>query len=365
VREILQNGLDREMECKRTGDEPADMMAQGRLSVKYAAKARTLVIASEDTTIARNTLILGVTKKDGRSVIGQYGEGYKLALAVLLRLGKKVEISNGAERWLPKIIHSARFESDVIAVDVEPGPADNVDLVFALGGIAPAEWREICKKTLRLQDPKYPRYQTSYGQVLTGEGHERQVFVGGLHICTMPERKGWLHGYNFNPGVLSIDRDRRMVCDWEVELNASRMFKETDDVDALVKLIEAQSREVADLYGYGNATETTKNAAKRVFDNFTAKHGITAVPATDSEERGQLEKQYSGAKVVVVGKIVAEACQASVGWKAYIGGFTLRTIKEPVVYLREWAEEHRGDMSPRLFKEFEDGVIRMAQSWKA
>ena len=69
LREIVQNGIDRENETK----------GESKMSIIYDPIQLQLVIGNPGTSLHKRTLLLGETTKDGKSTIGKYGEGYKLA----------------------------------------------------------------------------------------------------------------------------------------------------------------------------------------------------------------------------------------------------------------------------------------------
>jgi hypothetical protein len=355
VREILQNGLD---------EQAAD--SAHKMDVTYNARNKILVVISRGITIARNTLLLGVTGKGAGGRIGQYGEGYKLAMLVLLRGGKSIEIVNGAEWWIPSIVKSAAFGAEVLRVRIVKGPKDNQDFVFSVAGVTPAEWKSIRKKCLALTGP-HKKYLTDEGEVLIDEGHERSMFVGGLHICTLPNQDGhrWVHGFNFNPGEIRLDRDRRMVNEWEVEYKAAKMFSQVDDAPALAKLIEAGANDVKDLLDYGYADgEHVKGASALVLDSFVTNNGDDALPADDKSAAEEMRAMYRGAKIVVVGALVAKACRAAPGYQAILDRFERREIETPTTILKRWLEEHRDDLPVRLQDAFDDDLIGRSMDWR-
>ena len=83
VRELLQNAIDAD-KCGYKKD------------VLYNKESNLLTIVSTGVTLPVSSLVLGCSTKDeNESLIGKYGEGYKLALVVLLRKGYIINICNG------------------------------------------------------------------------------------------------------------------------------------------------------------------------------------------------------------------------------------------------------------------------------
>ena len=75
--------------------------------------------------------MLGCSSKgsiDG--MIGKFGEGYKLALIVLLRKGFKVDIINADEEWKPRFANSEKFDTQVLTIDVKSLSTENEDCIL-------------------------------------------------------------------------------------------------------------------------------------------------------------------------------------------------------------------------------------------
>jgi hypothetical protein len=356
ARELLQNGIDREVSTG--GASP--------MRVKYSENAGVLTVTSEDTVIERRTLVLGSTDKDGQTTLGKYGEGYKLALVVLLRLGKKVQIANGSEMWTPRVAHSEAFGMNLVRVDIEPTSKENRDLVFSVGGVSLHEWRVIRKRTLKLSQ-NYKCYKTTKGSVLMGPEHERMIYVGGLYICTLPKNGShqWVHGFDFNPGEVSLDRDRRMIAEWEVEYNAAQMFHEVDDEEKVANMIEAGNRDVVDYFRI--SSEKSAGVASVMMQNFTQKYGEGALPAEDEDNAEELRRAYPKAKVVVVGPNIAQGVRQAPQFPKYLEGFEHLAPRDtsPWAMMVAWLDEHRAEIQEDVVKSFEDDLLTLAMKWRA
>lgn len=99
IREIIQNAIDQSVD-----DDGYD--------ISYHRSDNCLVISTKDGALKRSSLLLGnTTKSNNEDTIGQFGEGYKLALLVLARDGKRTIIENpGAEEiWTPAIVKSRKW----------------------------------------------------------------------------------------------------------------------------------------------------------------------------------------------------------------------------------------------------------------
>lgn len=111
VREFLQNAKDaedigHEMWVTYTG---GGKKAGGKLHV-----------VNKGVAFGREALVLGGTTKDADPrQRGQFGEGFKLASAVLVDHGCPVTIENGNEIWVPRLGTSERFGgAQILLVDV-------------------------------------------------------------------------------------------------------------------------------------------------------------------------------------------------------------------------------------------------------
>src|SRR5258708_26276899 len=83
VREIFQNALDEQTRDPRCV-----------AGIKY--ENGILRITSANTILNPKSLLLGATTKaDDKNQRGKYGEGYKLAALVLVRMGYSVSIQTG------------------------------------------------------------------------------------------------------------------------------------------------------------------------------------------------------------------------------------------------------------------------------
>lgn len=101
IREFFQNSIDEE-----TRD------ASNKMFFDYDAENRTVRIGNKHSELDIKTLLFGVTTKSGdKEMIGNHGEGYKIATVVLLRLGKTVVFQNYCRReiWRPRLVNSKRY----------------------------------------------------------------------------------------------------------------------------------------------------------------------------------------------------------------------------------------------------------------
>lgn len=211
VRELLQNAIDQ---------HHAD--AQSGVVFAYSPHIERLTIGTTNAFLTPKTLLLGETDKaEDAGAIGEFGEGYKLAILVLLRLQMDVTIRNGAETWVAKLERSEEYGAHVLTVErfVSGDPSDGV--YFDIDGFPKHMFDEVAENYA-------PGLAIDY--ILTEEHLRRRVFVGGLFVCLIEELT---YGYNFSPKNLRLDRDRMTAKTFDVSCATSRLWDKSGDDEAL------------------------------------------------------------------------------------------------------------------------------------
>lgn len=179
IREFFQNSIDEETR------DPGNKMF-----FDYDEKEEVIRIGNKHSDLDIKTLLFGVTTKNkDSSMIGNYGEGYKIATVVLLRLGKSIVFKNYCRReiWRPRLVKSRRYGGVLVPtffVDTEAiwNKVPEHSLIIEVGGVTQEEYENVKSCNLHLQD-SYSHRDTSYGSVLDGEENKGRIFVGGLYIC--------------------------------------------------------------------------------------------------------------------------------------------------------------------------------------
>lgn len=197
IRELLQNAKD----------------SDGVENINIDETNGTIIIANKNTSIPSSTLLLGNTsKKDDLNKIGQFGEGYKLAILVLLRDGKDIIIHNGNKIWEPSFEYSETFECEVLCINEQDGSGN--DLIFEISNFNNLEIENLKNEFLGLNNQKYNSITTSYGEILTDADYKGKIFVDGLPVY---QDKNFEYGYNFKPCYVSLDRDRKSINIYELK----------------------------------------------------------------------------------------------------------------------------------------------------
>jgi hypothetical protein len=252
IRELLQNAFDQR-----------DLDPNCVVTFSHNPLEETVTIGTSTGRLSPQSLLLGISSKSkDRALRGQFGEGYKLAMLVLVRSGHDVRLYNGPELWLPRIKFSESYGCDVLTIEAANigGPADGVK--FMVTGISTEEWMAISQKV----NPN----QTSDTILDENKG---DVFVGGLYVTTLPE----LHkGYAFSPKSLTLDRDRGMVSNFDVRYATSKLWthREKVDPDSVYKMLETDAPDVQYVDCHASSTSTITKSA---YAFYTSKYG-NAVP---------------------------------------------------------------------------------------
>lgn len=188
IRELIQNAYDEKNEDIEFG--------KGYIT-----------ISNRGVSIPSSTLALGAsTKRDDIDKVGCYGEGFKLAILVLLREGYDVNITNGNKIWSPSFEYSELFETEVLCIEETEGNGDS--LTFEISGIPQSTIDDLQNEFIGINNESYSSISTMYGEILTDEKYKGKMFVNGLPI--MSDGK-FDFGYNFKPEYVSLDRDRKSI----------------------------------------------------------------------------------------------------------------------------------------------------------
>ena len=234
IREFFQNSIDEE-----TRD------SSNKMFFDYDSESQTIRIGNKHSDLDIKTLLFGVTTKNKDSaMIGNHGEGYKIATVVLLRLGKTVVFQNYCRReiWRPRLVKSRRYGGALVPTFfVEPEAVwkkvPEHSLIIEITGITPEDYQRIYECNLHLQED-YSHRDTSYGAVLDDEENKGCIFVGGLFICKEPRLD---IGIDFKPKVVRLERDRSMVNSFDVQWYAARMIEELKDAETTKRSLDSYS----------------------------------------------------------------------------------------------------------------------------
>jgi len=217
VRELLQNAIDSEspFEWEFTEDK--------------------LLLHSRFSKLEPRTLLLGSScKTDDPEAIGNFGEGYKIAMLVLTRLGYDVKIYNGRNTWVPEFRFNRKYEAEMLYVVSHSASVTNEGVTFEVSGLSESDFGAIKDTCLHLQDEIGEIKQTNYGRILINK--PGRLYVGGLFICTTDLQ----YGYDIDAKHITLERDRQTVSNWDLKMITTKMWFNIDDPDYIAKLIAAE-----------------------------------------------------------------------------------------------------------------------------
>ena len=209
LRELTQNTLD----AGTLGDDAHINSSSIEENNNY------IEFINEGIKLEQKSLLLGATtKKADNTKIGQFGEGYKLAVLVLLRSGARVIIHNmlAEEVWIPKIVKSKVYDADILAFDIEEdterrrslAEGERSGLYIEVYNISDEDIEVFNQNTLFTNEPGYTVVTDGYGTILTSKENRGKVYMGGLYIMSDYDLA---YGYDLPVGAFKIGRDRNIV----------------------------------------------------------------------------------------------------------------------------------------------------------
>lgn len=293
VREILQNAIDTK-DYEITTDKENNYLS----------------ITSNGGVLEKSTLLLGnSSKRNDENTIGTYGEGFKLAILVLLREGKKVVIKNGADIWHASFEDHPALKTRCLAITIEENVIEYSDkVVFEINGIGASEFDEIDYKTLP-KDHINEAIGTYKGSYFWPKYNQKaKLYVGGLFVCELEE--GYELNYNFAPNILTLDRDRNRISSFDLSYEATLLISKSGEVELLAELADNGAKDVSDYVNvtnpghyYGHNVEIAEKIKDSASAQFLKSHGENAYPINlswdDKKKRVQTVKAMDSGLVPV------------------------------------------------------------------
>lgn len=311
VREFFQNALDNETTSP-----------DNKMMFEYDSNSKTLKIGNKTSCLEKHTLLLGSTSKaDDKNTIGKHGEGYKIGIAVLLRDGKQVTIYNYQKReiWTTRLKKSRTFNNMTIPCITISKQAvwkkvPSHDLIIEINNISSDEYKEIVNSNLHLRE--YEKASCKYGEALLDKEEQGNIYVRGLYVCKVEDL---YYGYNFEPKYLELDRDRKLIRDFDILNRTSAVWKYLyalgvmvdvvkDMVYNSVKDVEYITWQYVNTDNMGDA-EIERKMGNDLVQMFLEKNGENSVPVSSSSDIEEAHKK--GVKPVLVSSKVADLIKKS------------------------------------------------------
>lgn len=232
IREILQNSID----ANKSGYYK---------KIDYDDNTEVLTITNEGAKLSVSSLVLGgSSKRDMDDQIGHEGEGYKLALVVLLRNGYDITIINSDRKWVPLFEFSEKFNSKILTIHSEQIENTN-NVSFIIKGITQDVFKDLYKYFPCMDDNYGETLKTDNGEILFDKRFSGRMFVEGLYI---QEDKNFKYGYNFNSDVVNLDRDRKAINYYELkQLTAQSIITAEGCNPELFKAISDSYNDIKDI----------------------------------------------------------------------------------------------------------------------
>lgn len=338
VRELIQNALDSASpfvyEWLRAEGEPI-----------------TLRLNSEFSSLSPQTLLLGATSKaEDKDAIGSFGEGYKIALLVLTRMGYEVGILNGDKLWKPRFRFNRNFGCEVLVIDETQLPNKvNNGLTFQVEGLTDDDQVAITASCIRMQDHIGAIKQTVYGDILLERPGE--LYVGGLFICETELE----FGYNVKPEHIRLERDRRTVDGWDLKILTRDMWFETRDYDRIADLVGQECPDLA--YVKYGAPDIVREAC---YQHFRRAHPGAVIAETQAQLEQLVKEKFT---VYVGGPAYYSAVSSAPSYRAE--NHNLHRVKQPLQTLEDWLRANRKAMRGSAIESFKKELLETeAPKWR-
>ncbi|MEM5830733.1 MAG: hypothetical protein QXO40_00825 [Candidatus Aenigmatarchaeota archaeon] len=205
IREFISNAVDAE---------------NGNWSnIKINVSSKMVEIHNKSRSIDIKDFYFGYSSQDksiDKGRIGRFNEGMKLAIAVALRNGYKVEIYFNDYFAKPKIIEKNGIKTFKISFFKTKNKINGTKVKLKGENINESEIKEILENNIIKPNDSRIVYEISKDtsnnifnyemQIIRDEG---KIFIGGLFISKMEEPFSW--GYNFNPNLVRMLEGRNLV----------------------------------------------------------------------------------------------------------------------------------------------------------
>ena len=273
IREILQNALDRGQ-------------LQYIWNVLTESNDYSLAVYTPDVQLHQSLLLLGNgTKQEGDR--GGFGEGFKLALLILAREGMNVKVTNGNKIWTPVLRDDPLFGTEMLYIIETENPDEPVGLMYEISGLTSIEKDNVEERTLAMHTKEQigEITETNKGRILHDKPN--MIYVGGLYVC---KSSGLECGYDFNPNVLELNRDRQAVPSWDMKREAQNMWLFSENNDKILDMVLNVSGEMDSLhYNY----ERTQDTCKVFYEKHIEMHGDVPIADTKRDLDRMISEGYT------------------------------------------------------------------------
>lgn len=265
VREIVQNMMD---------------ASENNFTIKQTSDG--LLLKDAGTGLKKKHLLLGVSEKENNSR-GKFGEGLKLALIVLKRLGYDVIIKSNN---LKITVDTTIIEEEKclkLLIDTTPNNVSGTEVLIK--GYNDSTFDDNFVK----KNNKKVIYKCPKGQII--EETPTRLYVKDIFVCDLENAR-----YSYNLRNIQLAEDRNIPSEWDLRRCIGRVYEMVNKKQLLINLFNAikegqYEHNININYINGVQSKTWVNAFKEVYGN-------KAVIRTDDE--WEREATWRGAKVVTI-----------------------------------------------------------------
>ena len=319
IREIFQNALDNEI-----------ANPENKMGFNYDEENQRLTISNKTSVLNPESLLLGSsTKRDDKDTIGKHGEGYKIAFMVLLREGKDIKVYNYSAReiWETRLVKAKRYNNRLVPTIFINKQAiwskvPNSDLTITIDNITSEEYKELVNKNLHLRDNVNYFEIPENGRILIDKEEKGNIYVKGLFVC---KDKDIEYGYDFEPTLIELDRDRKLVDTFNIAWQSSAMWRyafakdfKRDEMIRMIKEGKEDTRYIKQRNwtfnsGIVEGHTVEELLADELAKDFLEKHGENSIPVKDNRELTLVNQSKS--KPVLVNEVVSDYIRQSTAVK--------------------------------------------------
>lgn len=319
IREIFQNALDNEI-----------ANPENKMGFDYDEENQRLTVSNKTSVLNPESLLLGSsTKRDDKDTIGKHGEGYKIAFMVLLREGKDIKVYNYGAReiWEARLVKAKRYNNRLVPTIFINKQAiwskvPNSDLTITIDNITSEEYKELVNKNLHLRDNVNYFEIPENGRILIDKEEKGNIYVKGLFVC---KDKDIEYGYDFEPKLIELDRDRKLVDTFNIAWQSSAMWRyafakdfKRDEMIRMIKEGKEDTRYIKQRNwtfnsGIVEGHTVEELLADELAKDFLENHGENSIPVKDNRELTLVNQSKS--KPVLVNEVVSDYIRQSTAVK--------------------------------------------------
>ena len=233
----------------------------------------------------RQFLLLGISeKKERKNIIGQFGEGLKIGLVILLREGCNITISS--QDWKCTVVKDMLEGEEVVAYDFDELDSPVKGVRYEIEGLNISEVQEmVASKFLPKESEHYIVNNERYGRMMTGP-FVGKLYHKGVYIQEAPKKTEF--GYDLFQ--LDLGTDRQYASSWSIGFQIGNVLEQLQDPEIISRVFDAMQKDTLESE---TRAMNMNDHWKRVF---ISKYGMKAVVSDDTEMRGKVA--YNGGQMI-------------------------------------------------------------------